>query len=338
MEIYYKDTPLFEDKMLESGFDAEDQSNIPPNTQLIKDLKKTRGVSLVKIKDHWMLINLGWGKILNDRREVLNGDEVFELRLENIELFKVLENKIIDYLELSKYLALLGRPMTDLEDLILKHPHCPIFYTTLHNIKNNPKMNAEIAKSARESYEFADKVLKGPFKEGEEAISRSPEYSFYYAQLLGERFLLGEKALRDCCDPEGIDYKTIYSHDFNMSPEMWANVGSENRELKDVEKNILSLYETYQNIITTLKYESWFIGEEFNNVVNEEILKLGLSDDNRESLEELFYHGEAILNGKKFVSLEDFFNETLPMDEQPIKQHPCGRTANLSPRVSLSGF
>ena len=52
-----------------------------------------------------------------------------------------------------------------------------------------------IAKSAYYSYQYANDILKGPFKLGEKAISTNAHYSYEYAILLEKRFPAGEPVI-----------------------------------------------------------------------------------------------------------------------------------------------
>jgi len=58
------------------------------------------------------------------------------------------------------------------------------------------KMSFEdIINDPEASFYFAKYIKQDRFPEGEEAISKSAEFSYLYAVLLGERFLAGEEAI-----------------------------------------------------------------------------------------------------------------------------------------------
>jgi lambda repressor-like predicted transcriptional regulator len=55
-----------------------------------------------------------------------------------------------------------------------------------------------IAQSSYASYQYAKKVLKGPFRKGEKAIAESPDYSYWYASdILQGLFPKGEDAIAE---------------------------------------------------------------------------------------------------------------------------------------------
>jgi hypothetical protein len=56
------------------------------------------------------------------------------------------------------------------------------------------KENTEEA--ARNAFCYAIEKIHGPYKEGEESISKSANYSYYYAEFLKTRFKMGEKAIK----------------------------------------------------------------------------------------------------------------------------------------------
>ena len=74
-----------------------------------------------------------------------------------------------------------------------------------------------ILKGARESYNFAEEIMKGPFKEGESIIATDPQYAHNYAAyILYDRFPEGEPAIMK--DPH---YAAWYASD--ILKQRWPN-------------------------------------------------------------------------------------------------------------------
>ena len=65
-----------------------------------------------------------------------------------------------------------------------------------HNHKDRESLEHTIGSDARESYHYAEYVIKGRFELGEAAISESAVRSYWYARdVIKERFELGEAAI-----------------------------------------------------------------------------------------------------------------------------------------------
>ena len=109
------------------------------------------------------------------------------------------------------------------KEIAKTNPKWAFEYTSEHG--KDKELEPIIAKSAKYSYEYAEKVLSGEFELGEKAIAKDSDYAFWYAKyILNDKFSLGEPAIAKFAVNSFLYAKLVINKPFPLGePEIAKN-------------------------------------------------------------------------------------------------------------------